>query len=191
MHISQALRSVRRFASVPHIRRRVAQVAALLGAAAALQVAAAVGLAYVAGFSEIAHALGRFDAPWIAAVAGSLAISFVGYYISVPWAVIPVPGTAAAFLLAERYRARLRGRPGWREKLAVFLDSIHLIRELILRPRRHGLAVAGMLLSRPRGPARPRASPRCVTVTPDDGSLISPRDAKDVKDLTLWLAGMA
>jgi hypothetical protein len=45
-----------------------------------LEVAAAVGLAYVAGFPGVRAALGRFHAVWLAAMSGSLGISFVGYY---------------------------------------------------------------------------------------------------------------
>jgi hypothetical protein len=233
----QGWQSVRQFVTMPHIRRRRAEVGGLMAAAGGLQIAAAAGLAYVAGFGAVRDVLGRFDAPWLAALAGSLAISFVGYYFayrgiysveggpglgrreliavvtagfggflahgggaldqyalqaagadkrdasvrvtalaglehgilgyvgsgaaiavlalglpappadfSVPWAVIPVPATAAAFVLAERYRDRLRPQRGWRRKLAVFLDSIHLIRQLILQPRRYGLVVAGMVL---------------------------------------------
>jgi hypothetical protein len=63
---------------------------------------------------------------------------------SIPWAVIPVPGFMVAFWLAERYRARFSGRPGWRGHLGTFLDSIHLIRELFVRPRRWWPALAGM-----------------------------------------------
>jgi hypothetical protein len=63
---------------------------------------------------------------------------------TLPWAIIPVPGFLVAFWLAERYRARFRGRPGWRGRLGTFLDSIHLIRELFVRPRRWWPALAGM-----------------------------------------------
>lgn len=65
---------------------------------------------------------------------------------SVSWSVLPVPGFALAFWLSERYRERLRARSGWRGKLAVFLDSIHLNRLLFLRPQRHGPALLGMLV---------------------------------------------
>lgn len=233
----KSLQEVRRFTSGVHIRRRGAEITALMGAAVALQIAAAAGLAYVAGFGAVRDALGRFDPPWLTAVAGGLAVSFIGYYyayrgifavedgpglgrkqmiavvtagfggflahgggaldkyslqaagsderdasvrvtalaglehgilgyvgsgaaiavliealpappadFSVPWAVIPVPATAAAFVLAERYRQGLRTAPGWRGKLGLFLDSIHLIRELILRPRQYGLVSGGMVL---------------------------------------------
>jgi uncharacterized membrane protein YbhN (UPF0104 family) len=63
---------------------------------------------------------------------------------SLPWSVIPIPGFALAFWLAARYRARLRDRGGWRGKMGVFLDSIHLNRLLFLHPREHGPAVLGM-----------------------------------------------
>jgi uncharacterized membrane protein YbhN (UPF0104 family) len=214
---------------------RRSQLVALLVVAAVLQVAAAVGMAYVAGFSEIRHVLDKALLPWLAAVVGGVVVSFGGYFVayrgiyqvadgpsltrrqmiavvaggfggflahggsalddyalrsagadkrdasvrvsalaglehgvlavvgtiagitilaeglsappgdfSVPWAVIPLPGFALAFWLAERYRSRLRPRGGWRGKLGVFLDSIHLNRILFLNPREHGPAVLGM-----------------------------------------------
>lgn len=219
------------------LEHRRSQVTALLVLAAALQLAAGVGLGYVAGFGEIEHVLTHVSAPWFAAVVGGLAVSFLGYYaayrgiyrvedgprlrrnqiiavvaggfggflahggsalddyalqaagadkrdasvrtaalagmehgvlavigtaagiavlaqglarppadFSVPWSVIPVPGFALAFWLAERYRARFQAKPGWRGKLGVFLDSIHLNRLLFLRPHDHGPAVLGMAL---------------------------------------------
>jgi hypothetical protein len=48
--------------------------------AAALQLAAGVGLAYVAGFSSVRAVLGNFHPVWLAALVGALGISFVGYY---------------------------------------------------------------------------------------------------------------
>lgn len=60
---------------------------------------------------------------------------------TLPWAVIPVPAMAVAFWLGERYRQRLRTRRGWRGQLGIFLDSIHLLRELHVR---HVSAVLGM-----------------------------------------------
>jgi uncharacterized membrane protein YbhN (UPF0104 family) len=63
---------------------------------------------------------------------------------SLPWAVIPVPGLLIAFWAAERYRDSFRGRAGWRSYLTTFLESVHLIRELFIRPRRWWSAVAGM-----------------------------------------------
>jgi len=65
---------------------------------------------------------------------------------TLPWSVIPVPAFAAAFWLATRSRARLQGRPGWRARLAVFLDAVLLIRTLFARPVRHRGAIAGMAL---------------------------------------------
>jgi hypothetical protein len=65
---------------------------------------------------------------------------------TLPWAVIPVPGFLIAFWLAERYRDRFQGRPGWRGTVGCFLESIHLLRVMFANPRRYGYAVAGMAL---------------------------------------------
>lgn len=220
-----------------HLERRRVELAVLLLLAAALQISAGVGLAYVAGFSAVRAALSHFDWVWIPALAGSLGVSFAGYYyayegiftvaggpklsgaqmrtvvavgfggflargggvldqfalegagagereaktrvsglaglehgvlalggtataiavlaqgsgqppldFSIPWAVIPVPGFLIAFRLAERYRDRFRGRPGWRGSLGNFLESIHLIRVMFANPRGFGRAIAGMAL---------------------------------------------
>jgi hypothetical protein len=61
-----------------------------------------------------------------------------------PWAVIPVPGFLAAFWLADRYRNRFRDQSGWRGKLAIFLDAIHLVSLLFRHPVRHAPAELGM-----------------------------------------------
>lgn len=218
-----------------HVHRRPLGLTGLLLLAGALDVAAAAGLGYVVGFTEVYDALGRVSWPWLAAMVGAIVVSFVGYYFayhgayrvedgpqlrrgqllavvvsgfggflahggsaldnyalraagaderdsrvrvaalaglehgvlailgtaaaitvlvqgleqppydfSIPWAVIPLPGFALAFWLAERFRARFRGASGLRAKLGVFLDSIHLNRELFLRPHIHGPAVLGM-----------------------------------------------
>ena len=65
---------------------------------------------------------------------------------TLPWAVIPIPAFAAAFWLASRYRPRLQGRAGWRARLAVFLDTVLLIRTLFAHPVRHRGAIGGMAL---------------------------------------------
>ncbi len=65
---------------------------------------------------------------------------------TLPWAIIPVPGFLLGFWLAERYRARLRDRPGLRGKAGVFLDGIHLIRTLFLAPGKDWPAAPGMAL---------------------------------------------
>jgi hypothetical protein len=64
--------------------------------------------------------------------------------LTLPWALIPVPGFLVAFWVAERYRARLHHLDGWRGALGRFLDSVHIIRELCIHPLRWGPAVAGM-----------------------------------------------
>lgn len=63
-----------------------------------------------------------------------------------PWAVIPPIGFAVAVGLAERYRERLRDQDGWRGKVGVFFEAIHLVFQILRRPRQHGAAVIGMLL---------------------------------------------
>jgi hypothetical protein len=45
-----------------------------------LEVAAAAGLAYLAGFANVRADLGRFDGVWLLALAGALCVSFAGYY---------------------------------------------------------------------------------------------------------------
>lgn len=64
---------------------------------------------------------------------------------SLPWAVIPVPGFIAAFLLADRYAGRFRTAPtGWRCHLGVFLDSVRLVRRLFATLLQAPPAVFGM-----------------------------------------------
>lgn len=65
---------------------------------------------------------------------------------TLPWAIIPIPGFLLAFWLAERYRDQLRSRRGWRHHLGVFLDSIHLTRELFRRPFHNAAAPFSMIL---------------------------------------------
>jgi uncharacterized membrane protein YbhN (UPF0104 family) len=220
-----------------HLHRRGPELAGLMVLTAVLEAAAAVGLAYVAGFSAVGETLRRVSWPWIAVAFGGIAVSLPSYYfacrgvyrvedghelgrrqmiavvtggfggffahggtamddyalqaagaderdakvrvaalagmehgvlsvvgtaagivvlaqglakppldVSLSWTVIPLPGFALAFWLAERYRERLRDRDGWRGKLGVFWDSIHLNRRLFLRPRDHAPAVLGMAL---------------------------------------------
>ncbi len=62
------------------IERRGSQLAMLLVLAAVLDLAAGVGLAYVAGFSSVRAALGGFQWVWLPAVVGALGVSFAGYY---------------------------------------------------------------------------------------------------------------
>lgn len=63
-----------------HMERRGTELAMLMVLAAVLQLAAGVGLAYVAGFSSVRAVLGDFDWVWLAAMAGALGVSFAGYY---------------------------------------------------------------------------------------------------------------
>lgn len=63
-----------------------------------------------------------------------------------PWAVIAPIGFAIAIILAERFRDRLRRRKGWRGRVGVFFDAIHIVWEILRRPRAYGYALLGMLL---------------------------------------------
>lgn len=63
-----------------------------------------------------------------------------------PWAVLPPIGFAAAIVLAERFRDRLRGRGGWRGKLGIFFDAVHIVWTIIRHPRTCGDALLGMLV---------------------------------------------
>jgi hypothetical protein len=221
--------------SAHYLGRRGRQLGILIAGAAVLQVAAGVGMAYVAGFSAVWHTLGRFSWPWLIPMVLGLLGSFVGYYFayqgvyrvddgptlsgkqmravvtagfggflahggaaldnyalkaagtddrdakvrvaslgglehgvlgligtpaaivalalglgappldfSLPWAVIPVPGFLIAFWLAERHRDGLRNASGWRGRLGVFLDSIHLLRLMFRRPLGHAPGLVGM-----------------------------------------------
>jgi hypothetical protein len=64
----------------------------------------------------------------------------------IPWAVGPAVGFAIAYWAAERYRDRLRDRDGWRGKLAILFDSVHLIAAMFRHPLQYGPAICGMLL---------------------------------------------
>ncbi len=223
--------------SVVHLRRRRSVLAMLAGVAIVLELAAGVGLAYVAGWSRVRAVLGDFDGIWLIALVGALLVSFVGYHyayrgifrveggptlsrrqmravvaagfggflphgggtldqyalqaagaeedetkarvaalgglehgvlaiggcaaaiavlvsgrgqppmdFTLPWAVIPIPGFLIGFWAAGRYGDRFRGRPGWRGKLGIFLDSIRIIRALFAHPLRWGSALCGMAL---------------------------------------------
>jgi hypothetical protein len=228
--------------SLPHIsadlsQRRGRVLAMLLAEEALLALAAAAGIAYLAGFSRVGAVFADFHWVWICALLGGFGFSFAGYYyayegivtvaggprvtgahmrtmvtvdfggflsgaggildrfalegsgasrreaksrvwglagfelgvlalggtataiallalgsstppldFTLPWAVIPVPGFLIAFWLAERYRDRFQGRPGWRGTVGNFLESIRLLRVLFGSPRRYGFAVAGMAL---------------------------------------------
>jgi hypothetical protein len=72
--------SLSRFFSAHHLERRGVILSVLVVLAVLLEVAAGVGLAFVAGFSEVRAVLGQFDWPWLIGLFGALFISFAGYY---------------------------------------------------------------------------------------------------------------
>jgi hypothetical protein len=66
------------------VNSRWVAITVLMCLAFALELAAGTGLAYIAGFSNIQQVLPHFwtDWMWLVGVAGSLAISFYGYYLA-------------------------------------------------------------------------------------------------------------
>lgn len=66
--------------------------------------------------------------------------------VTLPWAIVPVPAAILVWWAAARFAPRLRERGRWRDAVAMFLDSVLLIRQLVARPLRNQLALAGMLL---------------------------------------------
>jgi hypothetical protein len=66
--------------------------------------------------------------------------------VTMPWALAPVPAAILACWAAARFAPWLRERGGWRDRLAVFLDTVLLVRQLLARPLRHWHALAGMTL---------------------------------------------
>jgi uncharacterized membrane protein YbhN (UPF0104 family) len=65
-----------------HIDRRGIELAGVITALAVIELAAAVGLAYVAGFGAVRAALSQVRWPWLLAVLGALGVSFAGYYFA-------------------------------------------------------------------------------------------------------------
>ncbi len=64
------------------VRHRASAIAGLLAPCLALDLAAATGLAYIAGLSVVRAAFERFDPVSLEAVFGGLALSFGGYYLA-------------------------------------------------------------------------------------------------------------
>lgn len=66
------------------LNQRWAGIGLLVCLAFALELAAGIGLAYIAGFTSVQQVLPHFwtDWGWLAGVAGSLVISFYGYYLA-------------------------------------------------------------------------------------------------------------
>jgi uncharacterized membrane protein YbhN (UPF0104 family) len=81
--------------------------------------------------------------------AAAIAVLAAGYPkpaldLSLPWAVLPVPGFLLAFWLAERDRDGRRDAPGWRAKVGIFCDAIHLVRIAFRHPVRRAAVLLGM-----------------------------------------------
>src|SRR5436305_1433465 len=67
-------------------------------------------------------------------------------YLAAGLGLAYVVGFGVAYWAAERYRARLRRRGGWRQKLSIAFDATHLMGAMFRRPVRHAAAISGMLL---------------------------------------------
>ncbi len=98
-------------------------------------------------------ALGGFEhgsLPWIVCPT-AIALWVIGVTrpnqsFVVPWAVIPPFGFALGIWAAERWRDRLRGKRGWRGRLAVVFDGVHYLWTLFRHPLGYSGAVIGMLV---------------------------------------------
>jgi len=66
--------------SIVHVQRRGIVLALLVGVAVLLELAAGVGLAYVAGWSKVLAVLDDFHGTWLIALVGALLVSLIGYY---------------------------------------------------------------------------------------------------------------
>lgn len=102
---------------------------------------ASVRVSALAGFEHGVMAIGASAAAIAILVAG---IEGPPPDFTLPWAIAPALGFALAFWAAERYRESLRDCDGWRGRLGIFLDAIHLTRELFRRPARNHWAALGM-----------------------------------------------
>jgi hypothetical protein len=104
---------------------------------------AKVRVSALAGFEHGALAILACPAAIAAILVGDM---FPRSDFTWPWAVIPPVGFAVAIALAERYREPLHDRDGWRGRLGVFLDSIHIVWTILRYPRSYGYALLGMLV---------------------------------------------
>jgi len=66
--------------------------------------------------------------------------------VSIPWAILPLPGFLAGFWIAERYQRLPVDAPGWRGRVARLLAAVRLIRQLFAHPLHWGWAWAAMTL---------------------------------------------
>lgn len=81
MRVAQRRVSLARWVSPRYVTDRGFLLALYVAVAVILELAAGVGLSYVAGFSSVrAVVLGNVDWTWLAALAGVLVASFAGYY---------------------------------------------------------------------------------------------------------------
>jgi hypothetical protein len=73
---------LRQYFSGPRLERGGVELALLIAASALLELAAGVGLAYVAGFDRVRAVLGNFDWVWVLILSAALAVSLAGYYLA-------------------------------------------------------------------------------------------------------------
>ncbi len=78
-----------RFLSTHHVHRNWVQLAGLICLVAILSIAAAVGMAYVAGFSAVRHRITHAQWLWLVPSLAAVMLAFVGYffgYRGIKWA---------------------------------------------------------------------------------------------------------
>src|SRR5436190_20650739 len=71
-----------RWFSVHHVNREAKQLAGLIALAAALYVAAGLGMAYVAGFGAVEHRLASAHWWWLAPAFAAVLLAFGGYLLA-------------------------------------------------------------------------------------------------------------
>jgi len=111
-----------------------------LQAAGADEAEAKLRVAALGGLEYGGMAIGGCVAAVVVLVAGGN----VPPDVTIPWALLPLPGFLAGFWLAERYQHLPVDAPAWRGRIGRLLAAIRLIRHLFAHPLRWGWAWASM-----------------------------------------------
>jgi uncharacterized membrane protein YbhN (UPF0104 family) len=116
----------------------------VMKAAGAKEREAEVRVAALDSLEHVPIALGGCAAAWALIAAGRTGHPPADFVW--PWALAPPIGGALAVWAAARYRNSLRRRAGWRRLVAVGLDGVWVLIEMIRERTAHGLPYLGMCL---------------------------------------------